>query len=104
MACIDESCLNPCKSLTPCAPSAKCKVLDSLPVRTMVCECINGVTGTRGECKNLPAIKTGCESNEECQDSESCINQQCRNPCNCGVGAQCHVIKHRPICSCLEGI
>lgn len=103
MACIDESCSNPCIKLTPCAPSAKCKVLDSLPVRTMVCECLDGVPDTRGECRKLPSLKTGCQSDNECSDKESCINGQCRNPCNCGEGAKCHVAKHRPTCSCVEG-
>lgn len=103
MACIDDTCSNPCLKLTPCTSSSQCRVLDSLPVRTMVCECLNGVPDSRGECRKLPTVKTGCESDDECSENESCINQQCRNPCDCAPGAQCNVIRHRPICSCLEG-
>jgi hypothetical protein len=102
-ACIDESCLNPCNKLKPCAHNARCKVLDSVPVRTMVCECEEGVLDTYGECRKLPTSKTGCESDDECSESTSCINGQCRDPCNCGIGAKCQVIRHRPICSCMEG-
>lgn len=108
MACIVDTdgrnrCLNPCTKLHPCASSAKCKVVDSLPVRTMVCECHDSVPDINGECKKIPKIKTGCDNDDECNDAEACISGVCKSPCNCGVGARCHTYKHRSTCSCIEG-
>lgn len=105
LACIDNTCKNPCTELKPCARSAHCDVLDSLPVRTMICSCpANWVPDTTGECKKIiPPTRIGCASDSECSDKEACINGQCRNPCNCGTNAECVVKGHRAICSCTEG-
>ncbi len=45
----------------------------------------------------------GCSSDNECPDHLACINRDCRDPCNCGIGAQCTVTNHRPICRCPPG-
>lgn len=105
MACINSFCRNPCTELSPCARNAKCDVLDSLPVRTMICSCPeNWVPDASGECKKIvPPVKIGCASDSECSDREACINGQCRNPCNCGTNAECVIKSHRAICSCVEG-
>lgn len=105
MACIDNTCKNPCYELSPCARTAKCEVLDSLPVRTMICSCPeNSVPDNNGECKRIILHqKVGCTSDSECLDREACINTQCRNPCNCGNNAECVIKSHRAICSCAEG-
>jgi hypothetical protein len=42
LACINEKCQNPCPILRPCHPSAECRVVDSVPVRTMICMCPDG--------------------------------------------------------------
>lgn len=105
LACIREKCVEPCKELTPCAPSARCSVLDSSPVRTMVCECPElTVPDQNGECRRI-IISTppGCKQNSDCPTDESCINRQCRNPCDCGPHATCVVKDHRATCSCLPG-
>ena len=62
---------------------------------------------------NLPLAvippKTGCISDDGCQDNESCdvINERCINPCAvynpCIPNAVCSVIYHRPVCSCAPG-
>ena len=44
-ACINQECINPCSVADPCGENAKCQVLDTLPVRTMVCVCITGYQG-----------------------------------------------------------
>ncbi|CAH1404987.1 unnamed protein product [Nezara viridula] len=105
LACINNKCLNPCVELSPCTPSSMCSVFDSTPVRTMVCTCPEGwVPDNDGECK--PVIvpsPPGCVSDNECSSNETCINRMCRNPCNCGPNAECMIMNHRPICSCIPG-
>lgn len=44
-ACIDGACVDPCNTTLPCGINAKCKVLDTEPVRTMICECLPGYQG-----------------------------------------------------------
>ena len=45
-ACLqDGECDNPCVALRPCAENAECKVYDTLPRRTMTCNCKEGFTG-----------------------------------------------------------
>ena len=63
LACIDQHCVNPCRELAPCAPTAHCSVLDSVPVRTMTCVCPEGwVPDNRGECKPGQSINSFCHS------------------------------------------
>jgi hypothetical protein len=45
LACFDGVCKDPCVESKPCGRNAICKVENSLPVRTMVCECIPGYVG-----------------------------------------------------------
>jgi hypothetical protein len=45
LACINERCQNPCVVLNPCHPTARCRVLNTSPVRTMICECPPGTYG-----------------------------------------------------------
>jgi len=45
LACFDGQCRNPCAEGEPCGINAQCRVVDTLPVRTMVCECIPGYRG-----------------------------------------------------------
>jgi hypothetical protein len=40
--CINEKCINPCLTLSPCVAPATCKLVDSMPIRTMVCTCPEG--------------------------------------------------------------
>lgn len=104
-ACIRNTCVNPCKELSPCASTARCTVYDSLPVRTMICSCPEGwISNTAGECKaiSLP-IPPGCTLDDDCPSHESCVNRICRNPCDCGLHSSCFVQNHRPICSCEVG-
>lgn len=105
LACIKNTCVDPCKSLSPCSPSAQCSVLDTIPVRTMICTCPDGwISNSEGECRPVVVpVPPGCVSDDDCSGNEACINRLCRNPCNCGTNAVCLVQNHRPICSCEEG-
>lgn len=105
LACIREKCVEPCRELSPCASTARCSVLDSSPVRTMVCECPElFVPDENGECRRI-ILETppGCREDSECPTHESCINRQCRSPCDCGRHATCLVKDHRATCSCEAG-
>lgn len=52
MACINEKCVNPCEEAGPCGKGGVCNVLDTTPVRTMICECPPGYEGNAViECK-----------------------------------------------------
>lgn len=44
-ACLNAKCVNPCQGPSPCGTSSECKLVDTLPVRTMICECLPGYRG-----------------------------------------------------------
>lgn len=105
LACISNTCVNPCDSLEPCKKSAICSVLDSVPVKTMICECPSDyIPDIEGECRKIKwPVDAGCIADSDCSDKEACINRQCRSPCNCGNFATCDVQNHRATCSCDRG-
>lgn len=105
LACIDNKCVNPCDKLSPCATTAHCSVLDTTPVRTMICTCPDGwVPNDDSECRPIVLpVPPGCIVDDDCSTNETCINRACRNPCDCGSHAQCFVTNHRPVCSCQDG-
>ena len=41
-ACIKQRCQDPCKVIAPCDVTARCNVLDTEPLRTMICICPDG--------------------------------------------------------------
>lgn len=103
LACIKEICVNPCLEIRPCSENAVCGVLDTIPVRTMVCTCPQGwKTDSDGVCRPIE-VAGACSADSECPETEACVNRRCRDPCSCGKNANCFVRNHRPICSCLEG-
>lgn len=83
----------------PCAPSpcgsySDCKVVND----QAVCTCLLGYIGTP------PSCRPECLVSSECPTQQACIDQKCQNPCpgSCGQNAECHVINHSPICSCIS--
>lgn len=107
-ACVRDNCVDPCAVLDPCSRTAQCSVLDSVPVRTMICECPDQwVPDQQGECRRIivqpTAVQPACQQDSDCPDAASCINRQCRNPCDCGVHSMCQVQNHRATCSCEPG-
>lgn len=106
LACINEKCLNPCKEIGPCDSSAECRVINSVPVRTMMCVCPdNWAPNENGQCRPVqsPLPPPGCKVDNECPQTEACFSGVCRDPCNCGSSAQCSVQNHRAICKCNDG-
>lgn len=45
LACFNGDCRNPCSVIKPCGANAECTVVDTLPHRTMSCQCIPGYVG-----------------------------------------------------------
>lgn len=44
-ACINDRCINPCAESQPCGTNAICTTFDTVPVKTMICECPPGYEG-----------------------------------------------------------
>ena len=51
----------------------------------------------------LAVVVVGCQTNDDCPQTEACNNRDCVDPCNCGTNAQCYVNNHKPVCFCPEG-
>lgn len=64
-----------------------------------MCTCLPDFIG------NPPNCRAECVSNSECLNQLACINQKCKDPCvgSCGANANCHVVSHTPMCSCVTG-
>lgn len=102
--CLDEKCVAACATLSPCVAPATCRLVDSSPIRTLICLCPDGyVTDDVGGCRTLPPIVSGCERDDECLQDTACINAVCRDPCACGLNARCDIVEHRPVCVCQPG-
>lgn len=99
LACIDGRCKEPCLELNPCVNPSKCQALATLPVRTILCVCPDGyISSGSGTCKPIESvIKIGCVADSDCPLEKSCINNLCREPCNCGPNAECRVKEHKPV-------
>ncbi|KAK7075250.1 hypothetical protein SK128_022664 [Halocaridina rubra] len=96
-------CRDLCKEHKPCGINSICSVIDSKPRKSMSCACPNGYHGdAKIECRRIPS-QVGCIKDTDCLFSEACVNGACRDPCNCGLNAQCHVVNHRPFCTCAHG-
>lgn len=88
---------NPCEP-SPCGSNSICRVIGDQPS----CSCQPGFAGYPPQCRSE---RPECVTSSECVQHEACINQKCRNPCEgtCGLGAECRVKNHNPICSCPIG-
>lgn len=80
---------------SPCGNNAQCRNIGGSPS----CSCLPSYVGSPPNCR------PECTINSECPSNLACITQKCRDPCpgSCGISAQCSVINHTPICSCIEG-
>lgn len=130
-ACFGGDCKNPCLFLKPCGAHAFCTVHNTLPKRTMACDCESGYTsqGNRacirdGKCDptfrnvnpvphivyelTVVALEIGCSTHEDCPTSQACEDISCINPCiknnPCAQIARCYVQDHAPKCVCPQGM
>ena len=80
---------------SPCGPNSQCQVISGSPA----CSCLPNYTGVP------PTCRPECVLSSECQSHLACINERCQDPCSgsCGVNAECHVMNHIPVCTCVEG-
>lgn len=101
-ACINSMCSNPCTVISPCSRQQSCSVVDTLPLRTMICACpTDMLVDANGQCK--PIVVEGCRKDNDCPDTDRCMRGQCMLACRaepCGVNAQCVSSGHRAKCSC----
>lgn len=44
-ACLENKCTNPCLDKNPCGINAECKLIETLPIKTITCECDTGYRG-----------------------------------------------------------
>lgn len=77
---------------SPCGPNSQCRENNG----QAVCSCVSGFIGSPPTCRPECVVSTDCSLNQ------ACINQKCQNSCEggCGIGADCVVINHNPVCSC----
>lgn len=87
---------DPCNP-SPCGENAQCIVNDGIAR----CNCIPPYIGNpyAGGCR------PECTINPDCPSHLACLAQHCRDPCQgtCGVNAECTVVNHVPVCTCVRG-
>lgn len=90
---LDEA-RDPCVP-SPCGMNALCRNTGG----QASCSCSPNYLGSPPNCR------PECVTNQDCISSLSCINEKCKDPCSgsCGRNAQCSVINHVSICTCLAG-
>lgn len=83
-----------------------CNTRETIPV-LQICTTTSSVYWYSVFCSpgTPPNCRPECTINAECASTLACINQRCGDPCAnvCGYNAQCSVINHTPVCSCLPG-
>lgn len=80
---------------SPCGQNSQCRNVNGVPS----CSCLPTYIGAP------PSCRPECTINAECPSNQACIREKCIDPCPglCGISAQCSVINHTPICTCLDG-
>jgi hypothetical protein len=86
---VDPIVPQPCNP-SPCGNYAECRPVNN----QAVCSCLPGYYGT--------PCRPECVASSDCPKNKACVNQKCVDPCpgTCGIGANCVVKDHNPICSC----
>lgn len=82
----------PCRP-SPCGPNSQCREING----QAVCSCVPGYRGSP------PTCHPECTVNSDCPSNRACANQKCIDPCPgaCGVNAECRVVNHNPVCTCI---
>lgn len=107
LACFSGHCENPCAQPGVCTPDQSCSVLDTLPLRTVMCKCpVDTVTDAAGRCVPIARDDPQCRTDSECADVDKCVRGICVLACRaeqCGVNALCTSTGHRADCTCAPG-
>ena len=82
---------DPCNP-SPCGSNAQCN--------NGICTCLPEYQGDpyRG-------CRPECVLSSDCPRDKACVRNKCIDPCpgTCGQNAECSVVNHIPICTCLPG-
>ena len=87
LACVGNSCVNPCAVQEVCPPAKQCSVVN----HQAVCICEEGC---------LPSV-TLCLNDKGCPSSQRCLKYQCVDPCEshtCPGDSPCYVEDHKAMC------
>lgn len=86
--------LTPC-SPNPCGANALCKEQNGVGA----CYCIDEYKGNPYE-----GCRPECVLNSDCPSNLACVNSKCKDTCpgSCGLNAQCRVVNHNAVCTCVE--
>lgn len=81
---------------SPCGTNAMCREQNGAGS----CICLPEYIGNPYE-----GCRPECTLNSDCSASLACIRSKCQNPCPgaCGRNAQCQVVAHLPLCTCVVG-
>lgn len=61
MACINHQCQNPCGISSICSSDQECLVQDTLPLRTVICQCPpDTIADNNGHCKQISKYSFFC--------------------------------------------
>lgn len=82
---------DPCNP-SPCGPNAACD--------NGICTCLPEYQGDPYQ-----GCRPECVLNNDCPRDKACLRNKCQDPCQgtCGQNAECNVINHIPMCSCIAG-
>jgi len=109
LACINTKCQDPCVSAGMCTSEQECKVLNTAPLRTMICLCPpNTITDVNGQCKRIGICQSyrklhwkwyfvycylisfftdavlgdvQCHLDQDCANHETCLDGKCVDAC-----------------------
>lgn len=86
---------SPC-AIFECGANAICRERDGVAV----CQCTANYIGNP-----YLACRPECVINPDCPSNLMCVRNKCVNPCAgvCGRNAECSVVNHQPMCTCLPG-
>ena len=109
VACINNECQDPCRTMNPCQPDQECVVSSRARYGGSVsvsCNCPSGsVVGPQGQCKVVD-VRPECYDNNDCRATEICNQGSCVDACRikgCGINARCQHTLHDARCDCLQG-
>jgi len=88
-------------SITDCCPLILCSL-------EFLIAPLNKLQITNTCVVDFAAEEPGCKSNDDCPQSDTCLNRKCVNPCTvsnpCAPNAECQAANHRAVCHCPSGL